>query len=324
MKKKERERYPWTNPSVLLKMSDTSSITEAKTKADSEVTCLQQEQQQEQHNDNSTGTTMAESHLKDDSQGDSSKEKEMEMGKEKDKPESNKQQQQPLPTPTVTENPTPPPTKTGPYPPTPGAVPQPITKNKNLLSNVTQRPSLNVPSPVPGRVPLPTGPREKIPLAPGFSSLDWDNKMAEIRQNRDRANELIKQGLIKLTETEEELAIFAQLSEHNVPFLRRALEENIPVHMLRPRLKFNASLVRRHQVDEDQYWCVIHKKVYCISPYLKFHPGGKDAILDECEKAKNKKVDIGFAFDMQHHWVNYKQILELCYIGDFVRETVKR
>lgn len=313
-------------------MSDTSSITgttaaatTTTTAADPEVSGLQQEQQQ-QNGGTSNSTTMAESHLKDASQEDSSKGKEMEKEEEKeDKPESKQQQeQQHLPTPTATENPTPAPTKTGPHPPAPGALPQPITKDKNPLSNVTPNPSLEVPSPVPGRVPLPTGPREKVPLAPGFSSLDWDNKMAEIRQNRDRANELTKQGLIKLTESEEELAIFSQLSEHNVPLLRRALTENIPFYTLRPRLKFNASLVRRHQVDKEQYWCVIHRKVYCISPYLKYHPGGRDAILDECEKAKNKKVDIGFAFDMQHHWVNYKQILELCYIGDYVRETAKR
>ncbi|KAK4285483.1 hypothetical protein QN277_002175 [Acacia crassicarpa] len=66
--------------------------------------------------------------------------------------------------------------------------------------------------------------------------------------------------------------------------------------------------VRRHQT-EGQMWTVLKGRVYNISPYMKFHPGGVDMLM----KAVGK--DCTSLFNKYHAWVNAEFLLEKCLVG---------
>ena len=69
--------------------------------------------------------------------------------------------------------------------------------------------------------------------------------------------------------------------------------------------------VMKHNTVEDG-WTVIDGKVYNISPYLQYHPGGakilKSALGRDCTKL----------FRKYHAWVNYDMLLDKCFIGPFI------
>ncbi|CAK7330897.1 unnamed protein product [Dovyalis caffra] len=61
--------------------------------------------------------------------------------------------------------------------------------------------------------------------------------------------------------------------------------------------------VKQHQT-EGSMWTVLKGRVYNLSPYLKFHPGGVDMLM----KAVGK--------DYKYHaWVNAEFLLEKCLVG---------
>ena len=66
--------------------------------------------------------------------------------------------------------------------------------------------------------------------------------------------------------------------------------------------------VRKHNTREDM-WMVIRGKVYNITQYLPYHPGGI-SILDKA--AGN---DGTVLFDKYHKWISAEAILEACFIG---------
>mmetsp|Transcript_31543 Transcript_31543/g.82454 ORF Transcript_31543/g.82454 Transcript_31543/m.82454 type:complete len:340 (+) Transcript_31543:80-1099(+) len=66
--------------------------------------------------------------------------------------------------------------------------------------------------------------------------------------------------------------------------------------------------IRKHN-SRDDFWTVIRGKVYNLTPYLRFHPGGID-ILD-----KTAGNDGTVLFDKYHKWVNVEALLEACFIG---------
>ncbi|XP_020234705.1 cytochrome b5 domain-containing protein RLF isoform X1 [Cajanus cajan] len=66
--------------------------------------------------------------------------------------------------------------------------------------------------------------------------------------------------------------------------------------------------VRKHQT-EGQMWTVLKGRVYNISPYMKFHPGGVDMLM----KAVGK--DCTSLFNKYHAWVNAEFLLEKCFVG---------
>ncbi|KAK4873934.1 hypothetical protein RN001_013294 [Aquatica leii] len=59
-------------------------------------------------------------------------------------------------------------------------------------------------------------------------------------------------------------------------------------------------------------WLAIRGKVYNVSHYLSFHPGGVDELLRGVGK------DATTLFDEIHAWVNYESLLQKCYIGRLV------
>lgn len=61
-------------------------------------------------------------------------------------------------------------------------------------------------------------------------------------------------------------------------------------------------------------WSVFSGKVYNISPYISFHPGG------EAELLRGAGRDSTRMFAEVHPWVNYETMLSACLIGILVDE----
>ncbi|XP_042383018.1 cytochrome b5 domain-containing protein RLF-like [Zingiber officinale] len=66
--------------------------------------------------------------------------------------------------------------------------------------------------------------------------------------------------------------------------------------------------VKQHKTG-GSIWTVLKGRVYNISPYMKFHPGGEDMIM----KAAGK--DCTALFNKYHAWVNAEFLLEKCLVG---------
>lgn len=66
--------------------------------------------------------------------------------------------------------------------------------------------------------------------------------------------------------------------------------------------------VRQHKT-EGSVWTVLKGRVYNISSYMKFHPGGVDMLM----KAAGK--DCTSLFNKYHAWVNAEFLLEKCLVG---------
>ncbi|CAG8522167.1 26513_t:CDS:2 [Dentiscutata erythropus] len=79
------------------------------------------------------------------------------------------------------------------------------------------------------------------------------------------------------------------------------------------------SEIRRYTLDElklhktkNDAWTAINGKIYNITPYLKFHPGGEKELMRAAGKDGTKLfMDI-------HSWVNYDLMLDKCFVGFLV------
>ncbi|XP_072035658.1 cytochrome b5 reductase 4-like [Amphiura filiformis] len=59
----------------------------------------------------------------------------------------------------------------------------------------------------------------------------------------------------------------------------------------------------------DDAWMSIRGKVYNITPYMEYHPGGEEELM------KGVGIDGTQLFNEVHQWVNVEGMLEKCYIG---------
>lgn len=76
-------------------------------------------------------------------------------------------------------------------------------------------------------------------------------------------------------------------------------------------VRVSKDLLKSHKTVDD-CWTVLNGKVYNITPYLRFHPGGVDEIM----KCAGKD---GTSLFMKYHaWVNYERMLEKCLVGMFI------
>ncbi|XP_070492077.1 cytochrome b5 reductase 4 [Chironomus tepperi] len=66
-------------------------------------------------------------------------------------------------------------------------------------------------------------------------------------------------------------------------------------------------LKRHDQVDDC--WMAIRGKVYNVTRYMEYHPGGSEQLIRGAGK------DATNLFDEYHAWVNIEQLLAKCYIG---------
>lgn len=64
-------------------------------------------------------------------------------------------------------------------------------------------------------------------------------------------------------------------------------------------------------------WTAYGGKVYNVTPYVPFHPGGKGELLRGAGKDGTR------LFGEVHPWVNYETMLQSCLIGLLVGEEEK-
>lgn len=67
----------------------------------------------------------------------------------------------------------------------------------------------------------------------------------------------------------------------------------------------------KHNTEED-CWLAIYDKVYNVTPYMKYHPGGVDELMRGAGKVA---TDL---FNKVHPWVNLTSMLEKCVVGTLV------
>ncbi|KAG0014438.1 hypothetical protein BGZ80_010438 [Entomortierella chlamydospora] len=78
--------------------------------------------------------------------------------------------------------------------------------------------------------------------------------------------------------------------------------------------RFTLSDIKAHNKADDA-WTVLNGKVYNITPYLPFHPGGEKELL-RCAGRDGTKL-----FNLTHKWVNYEFMLKECQVGYLVSEA---
>lgn len=82
-----------------------------------------------------------------------------------------------------------------------------------------------------------------------------------------------------------------------------------------PYLRVTPSMLKQMNGRKGRdAWSVYGGKVYNVSPYIKFHPGGAGELLRGAAK------DATRLFGEVHPWVNYETMLSACLIGIFVEE----
>ena len=66
----------------------------------------------------------------------------------------------------------------------------------------------------------------------------------------------------------------------------------------------------------DDAWTVYRGRVFNITPYLDFHPGGVPIIMSGAGKDMTK------LFQKYHSWVNFESMVGALYLGDLERATL--
>lgn len=134
--------------------------------------------------------------------------------------------------------------------------------------------------PASSTLPLPSGPPSKkssraIILAPGYSPLDW----------------------AALTNSPS-----SNLRGNDAPANGRLLRVS------------PAQLRRQTGRKGKDAWTSYQGRVYNVTPYLPFHPGGKGELM------KGVGRDSGELFMEVHPWVNWEGMLGECLVGILVGE----
>ncbi|KAL8496051.1 hypothetical protein ACS0TY_019961 [Phlomoides rotata] len=135
-------------------------------------------------------------------------------------------------------------------------------------------------------------PKQAGQVVAGSSSNFSPEKKTPVRKSAPRAKVPFEKGYsqmdwLKLTRTHHDLAGLKGQSNRRV---------------------ISLSEVKQHQ-SEGSMWTVLKGRVYNISPYMKFHPGGVDILM----KAVGK--DCTSLFNKYHAWVNAEFLLEKCLVG---------
>ena len=79
-------------------------------------------------------------------------------------------------------------------------------------------------------------------------------------------------------------------------------------------LKVPPSLLGQHKTAPDDVWMALNGKVYNVSAYIPFHPGGEKELMRAAGRDGSK------LFNASHPWVNVDNMLEECLIGILVSE----
>ena len=66
--------------------------------------------------------------------------------------------------------------------------------------------------------------------------------------------------------------------------------------------------VKQHRTREDA-WTVLKGRVYYLTPYMDYHPGGEQKLMMGAGRDCTK------LFDKYHSWVNDEMLLQSCFLG---------
>lgn len=117
--------------------------------------------------------------------------------------------------------------------------------------------------------------RQKVALKPGHSPLDW-----------------------------------AHLNSTQPTHVLRGLPPNAPPPTY---TRVTKDELKRHKMRND-CWTCINGKVFNITPYVDFHPGGPDEIM-KCAGRDGTAL-----FNKYHSWVSADRMLEKCLVGVYQSE----
>lgn len=85
-----------------------------------------------------------------------------------------------------------------------------------------------------------------------------------------------------------------------------------------PYLRVTPSMLKKQNGRKgSDAWMVLGGKVYNVSPYANYHPGGVGELLRGAGKDGTR------LFGEVHPWVNYEGMLQACLVGIFVEEGEK-
>ncbi|EMR09346.1 hypothetical protein PNEG_02300 [Pneumocystis murina B123] len=84
---------------------------------------------------------------------------------------------------------------------------------------------------------------------------------------------------------------------------------NFPRRITAPYLSITQAELKKHCHLNDA-WIVLNGKVYDITPYIPFHPGGNEIMKGAGKDGTKLLMSI-------HPWVNYEYLLDACWIGLF-------
>lgn len=78
-------------------------------------------------------------------------------------------------------------------------------------------------------------------------------------------------------------------------------------------LRVTPTMLKEHRKRDDA-WTAINGKVYNITPYLDYHPGGVQELMRVAGRDGTK------LFALTHAWVSADMMLSECAVGYMVRE----
>ncbi|KAL0954400.1 hypothetical protein HGRIS_003384 [Hohenbuehelia grisea] len=79
-------------------------------------------------------------------------------------------------------------------------------------------------------------------------------------------------------------------------------------------MRITPSMLKQHNKRDDA-WSAFSGKVYNITPYLAFHPGGERELMRVAGRDGTK------LFGLTHAWVNVDYMLDACMVGFLVPES---
>jgi len=78
-------------------------------------------------------------------------------------------------------------------------------------------------------------------------------------------------------------------------------------------MRIPPSVLKKHNKSDDA-WASFNGKVYNITPYLKYHPGGEKELMRVAGRDGTK------LFALTHAWVNVEFMLDSCLVGFLIPE----
>ncbi|CAG7919227.1 unnamed protein product [Penicillium olsonii] len=206
----------------------------------------------------------------------------------------------------------PPPSLAGPAKPKQPSVPRPTPTSSSLMPP----PSIPRPTPQPNRDPRLQPPRpsgSSLGPPPSSAAAQRGAAISGARQ----VNSTLAPTPVSLKKASKKVALEPGFS----PLDWAALAAN-PNNQLRGKdlppslLRVTPSMLReQHGRKGRDAWTSYNGKVYNISPYVPYHPGGKGELLRGAGK------DSGQLFMEIHPWVNWDGILGECLVGILVSEN---